>query len=352
MEVLRERQLSPVAQDEVASLVAVVRPILTGILNSLKYEVVQQFSGHDNIPLHMLARVYKPGDGDCGICFEYAVHDALNRGEGKVVERVADALRLCKVPGIVEPRSILFGAEKGGVLQLIDSARAILTDDSRLLHGGGGTPVKIIRYLDDVHAAFNSPQVRDDLPASISGLWKADLIIGRTDSDKWVAATVKINQAHLEQARGLRLAIVPTKHGRSDTIRKQGNLVICPLPHDADFMQTFYEGWRIVLAFLKADAQVPPPIALPLPAEREVARILAQRRSYPVRDVVHALGQFAQPDLLMSEDKHVKTYVVENRTFWSRLFFRNREKTITPLPMVVPTPTGTMLAPMPRSFAV
>src|SRR2546428_1923293 len=55
-------------------------------------------------------------------------------------------------------------------------------------------------------------------------------------------------------------------------------LVICPLHHDADFMQVFYEGWRIVQAFIEADAQVPKEVSLPRPVDREVARILAERR--------------------------------------------------------------------------
>jgi hypothetical protein len=89
----KSRQLSAVSQNEFAALVAVVRPILTGILNSLKADVVAQW-GRDNVPLKTLARIRRPGDGDYGICFEYAVHDALNRGDGAVVERVSDALRL------------------------------------------------------------------------------------------------------------------------------------------------------------------------------------------------------------------------------------------------------------------
>ena len=55
MDFRRERQLNPVAEDEVAALIAVVRPILMGILYSLKGEVVAQW-GRDNVPLHMLPR--------------------------------------------------------------------------------------------------------------------------------------------------------------------------------------------------------------------------------------------------------------------------------------------------------
>ena len=348
MEIFREHQLTAVANDEVSALVAVVRPILTGILNGLKHEVVRQFNGLDNLPLRMLARVYRPGDGDCGICFEYAVHDALNRKEPRVAERVAEALRFCNVPGVSEPKSILFGAEKSGALQLIDTAKTVLTDDSLLLQGGAGRRVKIMKYLDDLDEAFRNPAARDELPASISGLWKADLIIGRTDTDKWVGATVKINPSQLQQARGLRLAIIPTRHGQSDRIRVKDNLVICPLPHDAAFMQTFYEGWRIVLAFLRADAQVPQQVFLPRPAEREVARILAERREFPVRDVVEALQQFAQPNLLATEDRQTQTLVVQHRTFWSRLFSRNANQESVNAPAVFSSQDGAMVAPIPR----
>jgi hypothetical protein len=83
------------------------------------------------------------------------------------------------------------------------------------------------------------------------------------------------------------------------------NLVICPLHHDGDFMQSFYEGWRIVQAFIVADAQMPKEVALPRPADREVARILEERREYPVVDVVDAMKAFAQPELLATDDKTV-----------------------------------------------
>jgi hypothetical protein len=88
------------------------------------------------------------------------------------------------------------------------------------------------------------------------------------------------------------------------------NLVICPLHHDEDFMQVFYEGWRIVQAFLAADANVPKEVALPRPADREVARVLAERREFPLVDVVEAIEAFAQPELLETQDKQVGARVL------------------------------------------
>jgi hypothetical protein len=85
------------------------------------------------------------------------------------------------------------------------------------------------------------------------------------------------------------------------------NLIVCPLHHDEDFMQTFYEGWRIVQAVIAADGNVPKEAALPRPTHREVARVLIERRDYPVVDVVEAIAPFGQPGLLVTDAKQVDT---------------------------------------------
>jgi hypothetical protein len=257
-----------------------------------------------------LARNYKQGDGDCGICFEYAVHDAIRRGEASVMERVNDGLIRCKIKG-GDPSSILFGAEKSGSLQLIKTASELLTEDSRLLAGTRGQPCKLKRHIESVASALKRSAIRHQLPWSIGGLWKADLFLGRTAPDQWVGTTVKINRSHLEAARGLRVAIVPATQGKSDAIitETSKNLIVCPVPYDAAFMETFYCGWEIVQSFLAADAQVPKEVALPRPAARQVARYLADRRDYPVLDVIDALSVLAQPELLVTASgSEIETY--------------------------------------------
>jgi hypothetical protein len=279
MDIRTENQLSPVS-DEVSAIASVVRPILLGVLYALKENVVREVGGREGTKLKMLPRLLRPGDGDCGICFEYAVHDALNRADAAVVSRVYDALALCKVPG-QEVASILFGAEKTGSQQLIDTAANLLTNDSTLLSGSRGRPVKLMRHLYAVAAAFRRPVYRQRLPQSISGLWKADLFLGSPDAERWVGTTVKINAAFLEGAPGLRIAVVPSREGSSDRIRidSRRNLVVGPLPYDGSFMEVFYLGWEVVQQFIAADARVPKEVNLPRPAQRQVARYLADRRS-------------------------------------------------------------------------
>lgn len=302
MQIRSEVQLNTVA-DEVSAITAVVRPILTGILYSLKADVVAEAGGTAGVKLRILPRLRRPGDGDTGICFEYAVHDAVRRGEHAVAERVGDALAICKVPGD-DAASILFGAEKAGSQQLIDTAAGLLTNHSSLLSGSRGRPVKLKRHLTSLAAAFRRRDAGAELPQSISGLWRADLFLGSAQTDYWVGTTVKINPSALQGDRGLRVGIVPACQGKSDRITKDDrrNLVICPLPYDGSFIETFYLAWEVVVAFLNADAKVPKEVALPRPTARTVARYLADRRDYPVVDVIEALGPLSQPELLRTDE--------------------------------------------------
>jgi hypothetical protein len=304
MQLKLQFQLNAVA-DEFSALIAVIRPLLEATLYALKGDVVEQMGGHRAITIALLARLYRPHDRDIGICFEYAVHDAVTRGEPEVLDRVVPAMsNHCGVRGH-EASSILFGAEKAGALNLIDTARERLTPDSSLLYGTRGRPVKLKRHIEGVAAAFRRPAARAALPYSIHGLLKADLFLGFTDSDRWIGTTVKWNPTALEGARGLRVGIIPTQEGRRDAIRRDDarNLVVCPLPYDGSFGEMFLRAWNILRQVLAADAHMPGDPALPLPVERQVARFLVERRAFAVVDVIEALGPLAQPELLRTNER-------------------------------------------------
>lgn len=255
--------------------------------------------------LEVFTRLYEPGDGDCGICFEYAVHDAIVNKNPDVLNRIDSALsKFCKIKGDT-PSSILFGAEKSGMIQFIDSVKEHLTDNSQLLTGDRGKPIKLKKHIDGVVSAFKKPQDRAKLPYSINGLWKADLFVGNTFMDNWVGTTVKINPSQLESARGLRLGIVPSKQGKSDRIRKHEtkNLVICPVPYDASFMEIFYEAWGIVKQFILAHGNMPKEINLSSSLDRLVCKELVSRKHFPVLDVIEVLKGMGQPHLMNVESK-------------------------------------------------
>lgn len=297
MKLIAEKQINPI-QSEVLARISVIRPILTGLLLGIKTDVLQELGGAENVKLKMLPRAYRPGDGDVGFCFEWAVHDAVKRGDAAVLERLADAAKKCRMPG-QNFDSILFGLEKSGKVQVIDTAKNILTSESRILTGAQAQPLKLKRYLNMLSAAFNRPETRKALPSSISGLWKADLFFGATDSDRWLGTSLKINPLSLEGARGLRIGIVPAFQGASDRVylNDKKNIMVCPLPYDGSFMQLFYTAWGIVQQFIAADAQMPKEVNLPIPADRQAIRELVSRREYPIVEVVEALEPLSQREL-------------------------------------------------------
>ena len=292
---------------EYEALFSVIYPILLGLTYTLKNDIVEQVGGYNNISLELFTRLYKPGDGDCGICFEYAVHNAITNKDSDVLNRIDSALsKFCKIKGD-DPTSILFGAEKSGQLQFIDSLMEHLTDDSLLLTGDRGKPIKLKRHINGVVSAFRKPNDRQKLPSSINGLWKADLFVGNNNVDKWVGTTVKINPRQLESAKGLRLGIVPSPQGKNDKIYKHEtkNLIICPVPYDRSFMEIFYEGWAIVKNFILAGGNMPKEIDLPFGLDRIVCKELVSRKKFPILEVLEVLKSMGQPHLMEVEDKSI-----------------------------------------------
>lgn len=303
----RQTQQNPVAA-EVDALIAICRPVLMGLLQTIKKEKISDFGGYDSIKLRQLASAYVGGDGDTGICFEYAVHDAIRTGRPSVLERIHDALKRCKINN-PEVASLLFGAEKSGRISLIDSVQENLTDDSTLMVGSRGRPVKLRRHINSAMAAFRSQKNRLLLPDSISGLWKADLFVGDINDDKWVGTTVKINQSQLEGAKGLRLAIVPSRQGKSDRIAIDDtkNLIVTPVPYDLDFMELFLVTVQTVKFVFARDARMPNSSDVPTSSARNLAKALVDRRDEKVADIIDSFEIIAQPNLMSRETSNVST---------------------------------------------
>lgn len=328
----KEVQKNPVG-DPYSAFLAIIRPVLHGLLYSLKQDVVSEVGGYENVKLKMLPRLRREGDGDIGICFEYAVHDAIRRRDPLVVGKVDDALtNHCRVPG-QSIESILFGAEKNGSAQLIDTAHSILTEDSRILTGAQAQPPKLKTYLARIAEAFRFRNLRDELPKSIKGLWKADLFLGYTDSQRWVGTTVKINPTALEGAEGLRIGIVPAQYGRSDliTFDQRRNLVVCPLPYDGSFMEIFYKSWGIVSQFCNADALMPREANLPEPLHRLVTQELVSRREFGVLEVIQALTPLSQPHLLVPQSNTVSVQGMDGNVVGAVT-----DSIISPIPSLTP----------------
>jgi hypothetical protein len=72
---------------------------------------------------------------------------------------------------------------KQGSKQLISTDLGLVTDNSRVLSGKRGQPVKLKKQMNTLAAAFRRSTTRPNLPQSIRGPWKADLFLGSPRPD-------------------------------------------------------------------------------------------------------------------------------------------------------------------------
>jgi hypothetical protein len=301
MKVLSAIQIAAVS-DPVRAKFAMIVPVLDATLLSLNRDRVVRLGGYDTVTLADLAREYREGDGDAGICFEYAVHEAIATRNDLIYPLASEVLgKFCSISGGAE--SILFGPEKNGVIQIVESVSNALTDESRVYVGNRGNPPKLKRYIPRIVAAFHRHEERNQLPRSINGLWKADLFVGNHEVDRWVGTTVKVNPQNLVGAQGLRIGIYPKVDVRdAPRLDRILNLIRLPLPYDSAFMELFYKSFFLTRQFLRSDARIPPPVALPDAEDRFITDELEKRRDFPLRDVLDVLRTMSQGNLLDIHD--------------------------------------------------
>lgn len=297
MRVLQSIQREAVS-DAVLAKFAMVAPVLEATLYSVAISRIERLGGYDQWTLHDLAREFREGSGDAGICFEYAVHEAIATQNEHIWPLASEVMeRFCGIPEGAQ--SILFGPEKDGRIPILESVQDALTDDSRVYVGNAGQPPKLKRYIPKIINASRRAEARNMLPRSINGLWKADLFVGNTSVDKWVGTTVKVQADDLTGARGLRVGIYPKKDPRDvPRVDSDLNLVRLPLPYDASFMELYYKSFYLVRAFLRADAKVPGPVKLPDAEDRFITSELEKRRKFPVMDVLEVIREMSQTTLL------------------------------------------------------
>lgn len=284
--------------DALRATIALGLPVLKGILFALKADRAERLGGYPALTLYDLAREYREGDRDCGICFEYAVHDALTSQHPLIYPMVSTVLdEFCGLRSGAQ--SILFGAEKSGKWSLINTSQGLITEDSRVLSGGIGQPPKLLRLWNTLTRAMNLEAARNELPPSVNGLWKSDLFLGSATDQRWVGATLKTNKAQFVGSPGLRIGLYPALRSSDRPYRDNNtNLVMCPLPYDGGFMEAFYGAFFAVTAFLKADAKTPSKIVVPYAHDQHFCRLLEQNRDVPALEVISAMYQMGQPGLV------------------------------------------------------
>jgi len=131
------------------------------------------------VTLEDRARDVREGSGDVGICFEYARHEAIANQDSLTHPVASEVLEsFCGIDGGCD--TVLFGPEKEECIPILEHVQNALTDDARVYVGTCGQLPKLKRSIPQIVRAFRRNEERNRLARSISGLWKADLFVGKS----------------------------------------------------------------------------------------------------------------------------------------------------------------------------
>ena len=246
--------------DRGRATLALAGPILASLLMSINHERADDAkNGRSGILLCQLAYFLKTDDdGALGDAFEYAVHQSIRACDRGVVDPLFEVLTVNEVPDDTID-SIFFARDKQGDVVLIDPDPHLVGEKTLIIPGQNQDPLFVHDHLPTIEKALKSAKHRRELPASIAGFWKADLLIGNCKEDVWLGATVKSNRTKLEKAPGLTVGIIPSRPGTIVVPQwnPQLEMWVVEVPYDNAFMELFSCSWRLVTEFLKADAKVP-----------------------------------------------------------------------------------------------
>ncbi len=289
--------------DQAGSLAALVGSILTDCASSISADVGAE-EIRTQYTLDRIAREFGRLRVDCGLSFEYAVHDALRRSEGGVAERVSGALReYCGLTGTV-PASILFGVGKNRGAGLVDTPKHLIAAGSTVkqLVGGAGKFAPMASWIERCADCFHS-EGEFHLPTSIRAYWRPRLLLGYADQGVWVPSSFI---QHSSVDLGLHVLLTPLNQDAGGQVRREDfQVVVCPIPVDGGFLSVFRRAWRCVRTLLAPDRNkhLAKPVIDPVDAELE--GLLGSRRDRSLDELLVSLTSVGATSCFGLETRHV-----------------------------------------------
>lgn len=293
------------------ALYAVARSILRALLDQLgadDLEVLQ--SDKKDVTLKQLSMVARldRDKGMRGDGFEWAVHEALIGGEGRVTEVISAALsRASKhLAKGAAPSSVMFGYERAKHLGFLDAVVDEAGTLARLLPDGRGRPFAFGPW---VRVAAAGPAAEAGLSPRIEKIWKTDLFLTDHVGERYLAATVKSQWHDLEGGSGLRIGIVPEAKDlkRGISYNRRTGLWMAALPDPDGFMGLFNDAYAAVAEsiYMLGKHTQSKYWAKPSAKAQKVQDQLVKAGKVSVLEVEDALNDAAQQNLVNVQEKLV-----------------------------------------------
>jgi len=293
------------------ALYAVTRSLLRALLEQMgsdDLEVLQ--TDRVDVTLNQLAMISRldRDKGMRGDGFEWAVHEAMMGQENRVTDLVSEALGRASryIEKGSKPSSLMFGYEKAKHLGFLDAVVDEAGNDARLLPDNVGRPYQFGPW---VKIAAQGHVAEAALTRRITKIWKTDLFLTDAVGERYLAATVKSQVAHLEGGPGLRIGIVPESSKWKSGVRydRMKGLWVVALPDPNGFMGLFNDAYALVAeAIYKLGKHTQSKYWMkPSAKAQKIQEQLEKMGRAKVVEIEHALNEAAQQDLVTVEQRLV-----------------------------------------------
>lgn len=287
------------------ALYAVARSVVRAHLDQMTQEDLEDLGrDREDVTFRQLAKYARlhRDKGMRGDGFEWAVHEAINGGEPKVVEPLLEVMAKASprtFKNETSPTSLMFGYERAKYLGFTEAVVDAASEDALLLPDGSGRPFKFGPW---VSVAAKGRAAEPELRDRIKSVWKTDLFVSNADRRRHLAVTIKSNWHGLEGGRGLRLALVPEAKDLRGGAHLRDGLWVAALPDPDGFMGLFNDAYEAVAEAIitvgKHDRNAyyykPSPMAQRIQAQLESTKMTTAK----VVDIEDALNNAAQQNLV------------------------------------------------------
>jgi hypothetical protein len=290
------------------AMYAVARSVIRAHLDQLTQEDLEDLNvDRGDVTLRQLAKYARlhRDKGARGDGFEWAVHEAIQGGEPKVISPVLDAMAKASprsFKGATGATSLMFGYERAKYLGFTEAVVEAAGSDALLLPDGSGRPFQFGPW---VAVAARGKRAEPELRDRIKSVWKTDLFVSDEERLRHLAVTIKSNWHQLEGGRGLRLAVVPEAHDLRSGIQLRQGLWIAVLPDPDGFMGLFNDAYESVAEAIvtlgKHDRSVY--YYKPTPTGQRIQHQLEHMPTVRVVEIEDALNDASQQSLLGVEHK-------------------------------------------------
>lgn len=162
----------------------------------------------DELTLEDLGYIYntttKNNKGLHGFSWELSIYNAIKFNDNHIQDLINTSINMLTGETSYERvKAILWGGEKKEINP--ENIKNILSDEDLIWTERGPLPFK--QYIDMIYLAFNRSEFRKKLPQGLSGVWRADLFVKKTNSNMWFAVTVKFNRSDVKKFNGLSIGV-------------------------------------------------------------------------------------------------------------------------------------------------